>query len=69
MKVFMLILAFTGIALVDIPGLIRKKQRSELAVVVLLLIVGFTLSLLQAIDIKIPNPNKGIEFLIKLFTD
>lgn len=66
MKIFLLILAFTGIALVEIPGLFRKKQWGELAAFFVLLAIGFTLSLLQAIGVKVPNPDKGIEFLIKL---
>lgn len=65
MKIFLLILVFIGIALVEIPGLVRKKLWGEFAVSLLLLSIGFTLSLLQTIGVKIPNPNKGIEFLIK----
>jgi len=66
MGVFLLILAFACIALVIIPGLVRKQRRDELAAVLALLFIGFTLSLLQTIGVKVPNPNKGIEFLIKL---
>ncbi len=68
MKVLILILVFIGIALVEAPGLFIKKQWGEFAAFCVLLAIGFTLSLLQTIDIKVPNPNKGIEFLIKLVT-
>lgn len=66
MKVLILILVFTGIALIEALGLFRKKQWGEFAAFCILLTIGFTLSLLQTIDVKVPNPNKGIEFLIKL---
>lgn len=66
MKVLVLILAFIGIALVEIPGLVRKKWWGEFAAFCVLLAIGFTLCLLQTIDVKVPNPDKGIEFLIKL---
>lgn len=65
MKVFILILTFSGIAFIQAPSLIRKKQWGELTVVFVLLAIGFTLSLLQTIGVQVPNPNKGIEFLIK----
>ncbi|HBW35228.1 hypothetical protein [Desulfosporosinus sp. BICA1-9] len=66
MKVLVLILVFTGIALLEIPGLLKKKQWAELITSSVLLGIGFLLSLLQTVGVKVPNPNKGIEFLIKL---
>lgn len=44
----------------------KKKQRNELATFLVLLVIGFTLSFLQLIDVELPNPNKEIEHLIKL---
>ncbi|KJS82059.1 MAG: hypothetical protein JM58_15910 [Peptococcaceae bacterium BICA1-8] len=65
MKVFILILTFSGIAFIQVPVLIKKRQWGELTVIFILLAIGFTLSLLQTIGVKVPDPNKGIEFLIK----
>lgn len=65
MKVVILILIFSVLALIQAPGLIRKKQWGELTTVSVMFAIGFTLSLLIAIGVKVPNPNKGIEFLIK----
>jgi len=65
MKVLMLILIFSGAALIDIPGLFRNKQWGELITASILLAIGFVLSLLLIIGVKIPNPNKGIEKLIE----
>lgn len=66
MKVLVLILVFICIALLEIPGLLKKKQWAELVASSTLLGIGFLLSLLQTIGVKVPNPNNGIEYLIKL---
>lgn len=68
MKVFVLLLLFAIIAFFEIPGLIRKKQWPELITSSVLLTIGFILSFLQVIGVDVPNPNKGIEYLIKLLT-
>lgn len=66
MKILMLILIFSGAALIDIPRLFRNKQWGELITASSLLAIGFVLSLLLMIEVKIPNPNKGIQKLIEL---
>lgn len=68
MKIFVLFLIFAGIAFYEIPGLLRKKQWPELITSSVLLMIGFMLSFLQLIGVNVPNPNKGIEYLIKLLT-
>ncbi|HVJ48429.1 hypothetical protein [Desulfitobacterium sp.] len=68
MKVFVVLLLFATIALYEIPGLMRKKEWPELITSSVLLAIGFTLSFLQVIGVDVPNPNKGIEYLIKLLT-
>lgn len=68
MKVLILFLVFACIALLEIPKLLRKKQWPELITSSVLLAIGFILSLLQIIGVKIPNPNKGIEYLIQMLT-
>lgn len=71
MSVVMLIIVFIAIAAYEVPGLVRNKLWKDLIVFAGLLCFGFTISLLQAIRIPIPNPIKGIEFLtgkvVKLF--
>lgn len=68
MKIFVLLLVFSAIGLYEIPGLMRKKEWPELITSSVLLAIGFTLSFLQVIGVDVPNPNKGIEYLIKLLT-
>ena len=66
MKVLLLILVFSVIALIEVPKLIKKKLWGELAAFSVLLSIGFILSLLLTIGVKLPNPSKAIENLIKL---
>ncbi|MEL1136652.1 hypothetical protein AAC978_15890 [Desulfitobacterium sp. THU1] len=68
MKVIAVILVFTVIALIQTPDLVRKKQWRELVVSSLLLTLGFILSFLQVIGIELPNPNKGVEAVVRFFT-
>ena len=68
MKIFILILVFGFLVLLETPGLIRQKQWAELITSSLLLGFGFLLSLLLTLGVKVPNPHKGIEFLIQLVT-
>ncbi len=65
MNTLLLILAFAAIAAYEIPEIIRRRQWKELVVFAVLLIVGFTMSLFQTIGVKVPNPVKGIELIIK----
>lgn len=63
--VYLLILAFLVIAVLEIPELFRKRLWGELAAFAVLFVIGFILGFLQAIGVKLPSPNKGIEFLVK----
>jgi predicted permease len=64
MVVVMLICAFIFIGWLEIPKLLKKKHWNELATFLVLLLIGFTLNFLYIIDVKLPSPNKGIEYLI-----
>jgi hypothetical protein len=61
----LLIIAFIGIALFEVPGLIQRKYWRELIFFLILLLLAFILSFFQVIGIQIPSPIKGIEFLVK----
>jgi len=63
--VLALLLVFAGIAYYEAPKLIRRRQWGELAAFTVLLTLGLGLSLAQALGLKVPNPTKGIEYLIK----
>jgi hypothetical protein len=59
------IAAFAGMALKEMPGLIKGKQWSELVVFSILFIFALTLSVLQTLGIEITSPVKGIIYLLK----
>ncbi len=63
--IFLLIIAFAGIALYEVPGLVRKKYWREFAVFSFFFLLAFVLALLQTVGVKIPSPIKGIQYVIK----
>ncbi|HQA61004.1 MAG: hypothetical protein WBJ82_05215 [Tepidanaerobacteraceae bacterium] len=67
--IVLLISVFVIIALFQMPALIKLKMWRELTAISVLLGIGFVLSLLQLIGVKIPSPNQWIIFLIKSVTN
>lgn len=63
--IFLLLSVFIGVILFEVPSLIRKKQWRELIVFSILLSIAFVMALLQTIGVKLPNPSKGIDFLVR----
>jgi len=62
----LLILAFAAIVAYELPGIIRRRERGELALFIALVVLAFTLSLLQTTGVPVPNPANGIEFLTRM---
>lgn len=71
MKVSLYLLALVIVtvllSLVDLPALLKKKERKELFVVVSLFSIGFILNFLLIIGVELPNPNKFIISVIQIF--
>ncbi|NPV54334.1 MAG: hypothetical protein HPY71_12585 [Firmicutes bacterium] len=63
MSVVLLVISFIAIVAYEAPDIIRERQWGELALFIVLVLLGFTISLLQAIGMTVPNPVKGIESL------
>ncbi|WP_373232444.1 hypothetical protein [Cohnella sp.] len=63
--IFLLLVFFAVVVWLEVPALIRKKYWRELAVFSLFLLPTFLLALLQLLDVPIPSPVKGIEYVIK----
>lgn len=59
-----LLLVYAFIFLVNVPGLVKRKERKELVVFFILYIIGFVLGLMYALDIPVPSPMKGLDYLI-----
>ena len=62
-KIILIIAVFTAIGLFEVPKMLRKMLWRELLVFSFLLISGFTLSILLALDVPVPSPARGIRFL------
>ena len=67
--IVLLIIAFIGIILFEVPGLIKKKMWRELAAFSIYLSIGMALSIPQVLGIILPNPSKAIEVLVKPITE
>lgn len=62
--VLLVALAFGLIIRAQVPPLIKKKQWRELAAFGVLFGIGTAISILQIIDVKLPNP---ADFIWKIF--
>ena len=59
-----LILIYVIAAFIQVPGLVRQKQWRELAAFSAFYIAAFVLGLLFVLDVDIPSPMKGLQYII-----
>ncbi|HHY82095.1 MAG TPA: hypothetical protein GX505_05370 [Clostridiales bacterium] len=55
---------YAFIIIINVPGLIKRKEWRELTVFSVFYIIAFALSLMYVLDIPIPSPMKGLQHLI-----
>lgn len=67
MSIVFLVLAFVFIALWQVPPLLKGHSK-ELVTFSILMLFAFTLAILQIMGVKLPNPTRGIEFLVRQIT-
>jgi hypothetical protein len=60
-----MIIAFAIMIMIEVPGLIKKKYWRELVVFSVLITVTFAVSLLQMLNIEIPNPVRDTQYFVK----
>ncbi|MFY0758016.1 hypothetical protein AB1K32_03920 [Metabacillus dongyingensis] len=64
------ILVIVGVIIaIDVPSLLRKKEKKELWVFFILLLIGTSLSIALALHIKIPNPVDWITVIYQPLSD
>lgn len=63
--ILLLILAFAGVVLFEVPGLIRRGYWRELVAFSVFLCLGFVLGLLLMLGIELPNVTTAISDFIK----
>lgn len=61
MNVLLVLLAFAGIGAIDLPDMIKSKQRRDLIIYSVIFVLVFTLGILVAAGVKIPSPIKAIQ--------
>ncbi len=65
MLVLLAIFIFIIIGLIEIPDLIKKKQQRELIAFVGLLIPGMIITIMISLNMKVPNPVTGIDYIVQ----
>jgi hypothetical protein len=63
--ILLLITACTGIVLLEIPSLIRKKYWRELVVFAFFQSTAFILALPLTLGIKLPSLTRGMEYVFR----
>lgn len=58
-----------GITLYEVPSLLERNLKKELWVFSILLIFGVVLSIINSLNIDIPNPLDWLTVIYKSFTD
>lgn len=62
---FLLIIIFIGIILFEVPGMVKNRYWHELKIFSAFLMVSFIMSLFYIKGIPLPNPVKGMEYVVK----
>ncbi len=57
-------LVYAFMLVLVLPGIVKRKEWRELAAFSVLYVIAFVLSVLYALDIPIPSPMKGLDYLI-----
>ncbi len=64
-----IVLAAIGIAIYEVPSMIKRNLKKELWVFSVLLIIGVTLSIIESLNVEIPNPMDWLTIIYKPFSD
>lgn len=65
MTALILSLGFGMMTIIDLPALIKKRDMRGILIYGILLSAAYTLSLVQVLDIHIPNPSDIIKIVVK----
>lgn len=68
-KSLAIVLVASVIFLIEVPSLVKKKQKKEIVVYSILLLIGVGLNITYAIGKTIPNPLDFITFMLKPLSD
>ncbi len=60
----LLILIYALIIIINVPGLVKRKEWRELTAFAVLYVIALALGLMYVLDIPVPSPMKGLQHLI-----
>lgn len=63
--IFLLIVAYILISLLEIPHLVRQKYWRDLTYFIIFMAAAFIVPLLQVLGFKVPSPLLGIQHLLE----
>ena len=63
--ILLLIAVFAGIALIEIPGLVRNGHWRELAAFSFFYLLAFAVGLLQTIGVEMPRVVRSIQYVMR----
>ena len=69
MAVIFVMVAAIFILIIEVPGLLKSKQKKELAAFFILFFIGTALSMAKALHFPIPNPLDMIAAIYKPFSN
>lgn len=61
MNLLLVVIAFTGIAFFDLPGMVKNRRWHNLIVYSALFLSVFVLGVLMTLDINVPSPIKAAQ--------
>jgi len=64
-----ILLIASVIVWIEVPPLLKKKQKKEIIVFSILLAIGIGMSMTMGFGISIPNPAEFLSFLLKPFSE
>jgi ABC-type Mn2+/Zn2+ transport system permease subunit len=59
----LLIIIYTAVALLNIPGLVRKKHWKDLTAFCVIYAISLTVSVLFVMDVPLPSPMRALHHL------
>jgi hypothetical protein len=62
-QALLIIFLGAGVALYEVPGLVRRQMRGELIAFSVFLLIGIVLALALNFGLAVPNPTSGIDFI------
>ena len=61
MNLFFVVIAFAGIAALDLPDMVKNERWRDLIVYSVIFLLVLVLGVLMALDVQVPSPIKAVQ--------